>query len=269
MPFTGPTYNIPAGTLNPAVVGTPISAADWNDFITDLEAALTDTLRASSQAFTGQVEFDPTAPEGAPAVTFTGDLNTGIFQKAADEVGISTGGTERMLVKNAGVDVTGVLDVSGDTTVGGDITVTGVVIESGRAAMQESASSVTFSHTGDTTETAIDDGANPITLTITSTGRPIMVGLQPVGAAGLFGSQLSCVADAGGERTSTFRLKRDGTAIAQSVLVAAASTRVSCLGLMMMDVPAAGAHTYTATVQGSNNAATTVATYMKIVAYEL
>ena len=125
MPFTGPNYTIPVGTLNPAVVGTPISADDWNAFITDLQAALTDTLRATTQAFVGQVEFDPTGDAGTPALSFTGDTDTGIFQKAANEVGISTGAAERVLVKNAGVDITGVLAVSGNETVGGALTVTG------------------------------------------------------------------------------------------------------------------------------------------------
>ena len=112
MPFTGPNYTIPAGTLNPAVVGTPISADDWNAFITDLQTAMTDTLRATTQAFVGQVEFDPTGDAGTPALSFTGDTDTGIFQKAANEVGISTGAAERMLVTNAGVGVTGALTVS-------------------------------------------------------------------------------------------------------------------------------------------------------------
>ena len=125
MPFTGPNYTIPAGTLAPAVVGTPISAADWNAFITDLETALSDTLRANTQAFTGQVEFDPTAPAGAPAVTFTTDLDTGIFQKAGNELGLATGGTERVLITDTLVTVTDNLAVTGTVAATSNITTGG------------------------------------------------------------------------------------------------------------------------------------------------
>ena len=49
----------------------------------------------------GQVEF--TAGTAAlPAITTTGDTNTGIFYAAADTVGIATGGSERMRIDSAG-----------------------------------------------------------------------------------------------------------------------------------------------------------------------
>ena len=51
-----------------------------------------------------------------PSLTTTGDLNTGIYFPAADEVGITTGGTQRVKVDSAGVDVTGTLDVTGVAT---------------------------------------------------------------------------------------------------------------------------------------------------------
>jgi hypothetical protein len=111
--------------LKPAVVGTPVSAADWNAFITDLQTALTDTLRASVQAFVGQVLFDPLGDAATPAISFTGDMDTGIFQASANEIGISTNGTERVLVKDAGVDVAGVLAVTGNETVSGTLNVVG------------------------------------------------------------------------------------------------------------------------------------------------
>jgi hypothetical protein len=39
---------------------------------------------------------------GAPTITFTGDTNTGIYSPGADQVAISTGGTERMRITSAG-----------------------------------------------------------------------------------------------------------------------------------------------------------------------
>jgi hypothetical protein len=42
-----------------------------------------------------------------PSLTTTGDLNTGLYFPAADEVGITTGGTQRVKVDSTGVDITG------------------------------------------------------------------------------------------------------------------------------------------------------------------
>ena len=60
-----------------------------------------------------------------PSYNFTGDPNTGIYQPAADQIGLSTNGVTRLTVINAGVEVTG-LTVSDsfktDTSTGGAIT---------------------------------------------------------------------------------------------------------------------------------------------------
>jgi hypothetical protein len=46
-----------------------------------------------------------------PSLTTTGDLNTGIYFPAADEVGVTTGGTQRVKVDSTGVNVTGTVTV--------------------------------------------------------------------------------------------------------------------------------------------------------------
>ena len=60
-----------------------------------------------------------------PSYNFTGDPNTGIYQPAADQIGLSTNGVTRLTVINAGVEVTG-LTISDsfktDTSTGGAIT---------------------------------------------------------------------------------------------------------------------------------------------------
>jgi hypothetical protein len=53
-----------------------------------------------------------------PSLTATGDLNTGIYFPAADEVGITTGGTQRVKVDSTGVDITGTLTSDGLTVDG-------------------------------------------------------------------------------------------------------------------------------------------------------
>jgi cytoskeletal protein CcmA (bactofilin family) len=65
-----------------------------------------------------------------PSLTTTGDLNTGLYFPAADEVGITTGGTQRVKVDSTGVDVTGTVTATGTSVfasldISGDIDVDG------------------------------------------------------------------------------------------------------------------------------------------------
>ena len=65
-----------------------------------------------------------------PSLTTTGDLNTGIYFPAADEVGITTGGTQRVKVDSTGVNVTGTVTATGTSVfasldISGDIDVDG------------------------------------------------------------------------------------------------------------------------------------------------
>lgn len=41
------TYTAPANSFNPAIDGTPIDVSDWNDTLTDLESALTESVYTS------------------------------------------------------------------------------------------------------------------------------------------------------------------------------------------------------------------------------
>ena len=44
----------------------------------------------------------PLGTAAAPSIAFTGDTNTGIYSPGADQVAISTGGTEKLIVKSDG-----------------------------------------------------------------------------------------------------------------------------------------------------------------------
>lgn len=274
MPRTGAIFAFTPSTVAPAVPGTPASATDFNAAMDDIAQALSDSMVTDAPTFTSPAVFDG-GTEDAPGLTFVGDLDTGIWHPAANQVAVTVDGGATgtvLLAKTTGVDVTGDLAVSGDLAVTGDVTVTGKITESGRATLQESVSSTVFSHTGDTADTAVT-GPTPdftaLSVTLTTMGRPVMVGLQPVGDAGAFGSYIGVTADAGGSRTMIVRIKRDGTEITESFLTAPASTLATWGHLMMMDVPTAAEHTYTVTIQLSNNAATASIYYLKLVAYEL
>jgi hypothetical protein len=52
----------------------------------------------------------------APSLTNTGDLNTGLYFPAADEVGLTVGGTQRLNVSATGIDVTGTVVADGQIT---------------------------------------------------------------------------------------------------------------------------------------------------------
>jgi hypothetical protein len=55
----------------------------------------------------------------APAITTSGDTNTGVYFPAADEVGITAGGTERMRISSTGISsVSSILSSGGATQVG-------------------------------------------------------------------------------------------------------------------------------------------------------
>ena len=148
------SYALPAG--NPVVAGTPIQS-DWaNTTLSDIAAELTNSLdRSGRGAMTSPLKL-PNGQATAPALTFSGDQNTGVYAPAADEVALVAGGTANFKVTastveviptsitiggvvftpgqwaklngasfTGGVSVAGILAVSGNTTVGGTLGVTG------------------------------------------------------------------------------------------------------------------------------------------------
>lgn len=92
--------------------------------IDDLYATKADL---ASPSFTGQASF-PDGTAAAPALTNTGDTNTGLYFPAADTVAVATAGTERMRIEasgnisvgtattNMGFDIGGGINLPADTT---------------------------------------------------------------------------------------------------------------------------------------------------------
>jgi len=68
-------------------------------------------------AFIAQVPIqEPYGSATAPAYTFSGDINTGIYDKAADTLGFATNGVERMTIESTGtVNVLGTLVLAAGT----------------------------------------------------------------------------------------------------------------------------------------------------------
>jgi len=57
-----------------------------------------------------------TGTASLPGITFSGDLNTGIYRPAADQIGFSTGGTERLVINDEGALVISNVSAPGTTT---------------------------------------------------------------------------------------------------------------------------------------------------------
>ena len=60
-------------------------------------------LSLSTSAISSALAIDhPLGAVGTPSITFTGDLNTGLWSPAADTIAASTGGTERLRIDSSG-----------------------------------------------------------------------------------------------------------------------------------------------------------------------
>jgi len=70
-----------------------------------------------------------------PAITTTGDTNTGVYFPAADTIGLTTGGTERLRIDSAGLtSATGTFSVTGVSTLTGGAVIQGLTVGLGAGA---------------------------------------------------------------------------------------------------------------------------------------
>jgi hypothetical protein len=272
------TYTIPAGTLNPAVTGTAISSADFNDFIDDLEQAVTNSLdrTGASGGFVNPTQFTG-GSEVAPGITFTGDTDTGVYRPAANEVALAAGGSQVANFTAAGVAISDDLSVGGAFSVGGVATFTGTpvlsagitgIVKADLPALDEVASSA---FTADTNSTIGADLGSEITLPA-ATGRPIMVVLQS-GNTG-FGMNVYVESDAGGGRYATIKIQRKIGAGAYATIAmfygsSAASTTSPVVVTPFIDTPGAGAISYKVVGLVSNALGRVYTTACQLVAFEL
>jgi hypothetical protein len=61
------------------------------------------TLDVTSTATFDSIAQHPLGTAGAPTITFSGDTNTGLYSPGADQVAISTGGSETLRITSAGL----------------------------------------------------------------------------------------------------------------------------------------------------------------------
>lgn len=130
---------------------------------------------------------------------------------------------------------------------------TGTTVAAGGVALSASCGFLTF------TNTTLADLTN-LSVTITTTGRPVFIGVIPDGSAG--------DANLGGNNNAvTYEIQRDGTRIGGLNYGSQNSSYVPIGAIQMVDFPAAGTYTYK--IQGKVNTGTGIIYYGKLVAYEL
>ena len=101
-PSSGTVTNL-TGTASININGTVGATTASSGAFTTLSATGVTTLQAGTVSL--------------PAITTTGDTNTGIFFPAADQVAISTGGTQRAVVDASGNLLVGTTSSNGKTTI--------------------------------------------------------------------------------------------------------------------------------------------------------
>ena len=101
-------YVPPSSSFNPAVPETTIVSEDWNDLLTDMADALTDSLSSDGETpTTARIPFafglsTAAGSVSAPAFSATADTDTGVYFPAANQVGIAVGGALVALFTSAG-----------------------------------------------------------------------------------------------------------------------------------------------------------------------
>jgi len=103
----GSIYGVIAGSSSIATVGT-IGTGTWEGDVIASAYLDADTAHlGTTQTFSGTKTFSAAVSladgsASAPALTNTGDTNTGIFYAAADTIGFATGGSERWRITSTG-----------------------------------------------------------------------------------------------------------------------------------------------------------------------
>jgi len=173
MPRNGSgTYNAPAGSWNPAVTGVTMDSAGWNALLPDIVQALTQSLSQDGQTqTTARIPFSQGLSLNAgsalsPAATFIGDLTSGLYQPATNQIGISAGGTSVFTATSSALTIAlattinAALTVSGAAMVGsmsnsGASSVAGAFAANGAAKIGGSGSTVGFYGATGTTQPSI------------------------------------------------------------------------------------------------------------------
>jgi hypothetical protein len=209
----------------------------------------------------------PNGSSSAPAWSFSNETGTGVYRAGAGDLRIATGGVDRVTIAPSGV-VVGALSASALSTV--DLTFSGALSGPVRrtnlpaVGQQISSSSGSFS----TDSTSPVDVSN-LSVSITTTGRPVILGLVADGTANI----AACTAQ--NQATAKIYLVRASSTIATVACTAWSNTNGPTVtgsppGVLMVDPVGAGTYTYKVQLEragGFTGGVTLI--NVKLYAYEL
>lgn len=116
--FFGPKDSLPLGNPSKLILGTDVDTE-----LANIATAITSKYDASSIA-ASPIAFQA-GTAALPAIYFGTANTTGLFQPAANQLGVSVSGTLRGTWSSTGLAITGILSTTGNATVGGALGVTG------------------------------------------------------------------------------------------------------------------------------------------------
>lgn len=125
-------YVPPASTWNPATPDTVILSDDWNTLLADMAVALTQSIASDGQTPTAAIiPFTQgiSIAKGSvtvPSLSVIGDVDTGFYSPAANQIAFATGGVAGALFTSTGLTVPIALTVGGNASIAGALGVTGL-----------------------------------------------------------------------------------------------------------------------------------------------
>jgi hypothetical protein len=274
---TSGSYSLPS-TTNPVLADTNITTTWANGTLGDLAAEVTDSLSRSGKGGMSAPIRTPDGDEAYPAHSFTNEPGMGWYRSASGVLRAALSSVWRVLINSAGMQVNGTFSATGNATVGGTFSATGRIDRPSLPVVgqQISASSGTFTRSLNSRAAVTN-----LTATITTTGRPVMLFLQPDGSANLSQFGVSGSDNIGGAR---FYLVRTDDAVppvptdlsVTSINIEATNGTSAATNIVppgsftFLDAVAAGTYVYTVEAR-TEEATNTVAhcQYVKLVAYEL
>ena len=134
---TGDTIRVGGDKINDNFNEIYTLLGDGSDLTSGLSATAS-VVTLAAPTITSVASF-AAGSAGAPSITKTGDTDSGIFFSAANEVAITTGGTQRLKVDNSTVTLAGNLAIANGGTIGSASDADSITIAS--------AGAVTFSQT--------------------------------------------------------------------------------------------------------------------------
>lgn len=235
-----------------------------------VDATVTTAKLAASSVTT--TKLDTNAVTDAKLRQSAGLSVIGRSANTTGDVADITAGTDAFVLRRSGTSI-GFGTVATDGIANSAVTTAKIndaaVTQAKRAALGQQVSSSCGSFS--TTSTSYTDITN-LSITITTTGRPILLMLTPDGDT----SNVAVIAASAAAVSAgaQFKLLRDATAVGLFNLFSSgggsqASVNVPSSSIIHFDVPSSGTYTYKLQVKAQTSATTATVGYSKLVAFEL